>query len=116
MKKHLRRVGSILMLAGVIGWVVLSYLPAGAVTLPQIRFPARWTEGSFTALTVGGFVLFLTLQAWIVQSTAASIRRYRTEAGASGRFNLDTGVETFLTALPIVLMALLAFVSVAALS
>jgi len=112
MNKHLRRVGSILILAGVIGWVVLSYLPA--VTLPHIGFPAAWSGASFTSLAVGGFVVFLALQAWIVQSTAASIRRHRAEAGGSARFSLDTSAEVLLTAMPIVLMALLAMVSVAA--
>jgi len=113
MGKQLRRIGSILILAGVIAWVTLSYLPA--VALPQLRFPHAWSGQAFPALAFTGFVVFVALQIWLVQSTAASVRQVRSQAGAvpNRPFVLDVGREVILTALPIALVVLLAVASFA---
>lgn len=113
MKKQLRMVGSIFILAGVIGWVALSYLPPGVVVLPQLGFPVQWTGQAFTWLALGSFVVFVALQVWIVQTTAAAVRRHRAQAAAAGDsgFDLSIGTEVVLTALPIILIVVLAFVS-----
>ena len=113
MGKQLRIIGSILILAAVVGWVVLSYLPAGTVALPQLHFAPRWPGQVFPALVTGGFALLIGLQLWLVQSTAASLRRHRGQAGGlqNGSFTLSVGREVILTALPIALIVLLAVMS-----
>jgi heme/copper-type cytochrome/quinol oxidase subunit 2 len=111
MGKQLRRIGSILILAGVIAWVTLSYLPA--VALPQLRFPHAWSGQAFPALAITGFIVFVALQLWLVQSTAASVRQYRSQTNAAPDrpYVLDVGREVILTALPIALVVLLAVAS-----
>jgi heme/copper-type cytochrome/quinol oxidase subunit 2 len=114
MGKQIRRIGSILILAGVVAWVTLSYLPA--VALPQLRFPHSWSGQAFPALAVAGLILFVGLQIWLVQSTAASVRRYRSHAdGAAPNspFSISLGREVILTALPIAFVILLAVASFA---
>lgn len=110
----LRLLLTIIILAGVLSWIVLSCIPSSLVTLPQFQYAPTGLVHVFPALVVGSLLLFIGLQVWLVQSTVESIRRYRdsTRGEQAGSFELSAGREAVLTALPIgftILLALAAF-------
>ena len=104
---------SVGILAVSIGWIVLSYLPIGADLLPQFQFAPDGMVRVFPALMIAGFLAFVALQVWVVQTTAASIRRYETAIveGSSSDFRLSVSKEAFLTAVPIAFTVLLGIAS-----
>lgn len=104
----LRRLFTILVLIAVAGWLILSYLPAGTVTLPQLSFSASWAPSLF-AMALFTLAIFAGIQIWLVWATA---RLFRAPAGsyaaeAVHTLGLRQGREVFWTALP--LAATLAF-------
>jgi hypothetical protein len=103
MGRKIRTLVSALILIGVVGWIVLSYMPPTLVSLPQFSYLPNGAARAFPALLLGSFLVFIGLQAWLVQSTAASIQQYRNDAQrqSTGRFPLDVRKEAVLTALPI---------------
>lgn len=113
MSRGIRTILSVSILIATLGWIVLSYLPPALVSLPQIRYLPDGVVRFFPALLVAGAVIFLALQVWIVQSTAASIRRYREDdqRQPATRFDLRVDREALLTAMPIAFTIALAIVS-----
>ena len=112
--KKLRLLLTIIILAGVISWIVLSYLPSSLIALPQFQAAPAALVNAVPALVVVSLLVFIGLQVWLVQSTAASIKRPRdaSRGQVTGRFELNAGREAVLTALPIgftVLLALAAY-------
>ena len=59
-------------------WLILSYIPVSVVTLPQIPFATEGSGHLFQVLLVGGFLIFVVLQIWLVVATK---RLFRTEDG-----------------------------------
>jgi hypothetical protein len=99
----LRRLFTILVLIAVVGWLILSYLPAGTVTLPQLSFSAPWTAPGFFVLALSILAVFAGIQIWLVWAT---VRLFREPAGsltaeAVHTLGLRQGREVFWTALPL---------------
>ena len=85
-------------------WLVLSYIPASVVTIPQIFYPLEGDGHLFSYLLVGGFIVFIILQVWLV---VASVQMFRGTDGKENematRFGLTRGVEAFWTAIPLLM-------------
>lgn len=92
------------LLAIVLLWLVLSYLPAGLITLPQIEAPrsADWLLRALGGATVA---LFVMLHLWLVRSTDRAVKQ--TQSG----FRLGRVAELVWTALPLGMALLLAWAS-----
>ena len=108
----LRRLFTILVLIAVAGWLVLSYLPAGTVTLPQISFASPWAPPWLAVATAAAFVVFAGIQIRLVAATA---RLFRAPAGsdtdaAVAALGLHRGREVFWTALPLAVTVALGLV------
>lgn len=93
-------------------WLVLSYVPVSVVTLPQISFSSEGSGRLFQALLVGGFLIFLLLQVWLVNATK---RLFRTpdgrENGMAAEFGLNRTSEMIWTAIPLLMTIGLAVAS-----
>lgn len=113
MGRKMRMLLSVGVLAVSIGWIVLSYLPSAAALLPQFQFAPDGMVRVFPALMIAGFLAFVALQVWVVQTTVASTRRYESaiEEGSSSDFKLTVSREGLLTALPIAFTVLLGVAS-----
>ena len=121
MGRKIRTLVAIVILIGVIGWIVLSYLPTTLIMLPQFQYAPGGAMSVFPALILMGFLIFVSLQVWLVQTTVKSVRHYRTGLAVrhyrtgstvrhyqndtpsqqSGSFKLNVGREAVLTVLPI---------------
>lgn len=92
-------------------WLVLNYIPASIVKIPQITYPPESDGRLFSYLLAGGVVLFVLLQVWLV---VASLRMFRTADGTENitarRFGLTQGTEAFWTAIPLLMTIGLAVV------
>jgi hypothetical protein len=113
MERKIRMLFSVTVLAGIIGWIVLSYLPASVVTLPQFEWSASGLVRFFPGLILAGFVIFFGLQLWLTWSTGVAVRQYNAESDGSQTFTLSAPREVFLTALPIGFTVIVAFASYA---
>ena len=104
---------TLVVLAAVVGWIVLSYLPETAVALPQIGFSPSAGKVFFPALLISGLAIFLALQLWLVRTTTVAIRlaNANEQSESAQRFRLKIGKEFILTALPIGFTLLLAVAS-----
>ena len=111
--RKIRVVLTVSILVGVIGWIVLSYLPTSVISLPQFHWMPNGVVQFFPGFLVAGFVAFLLLQVWLVWTTGASVQKYETVAEASRRraFRLSVRREMILTALPIGFTAIIAAAS-----
>jgi hypothetical protein len=118
----IRTLVAIVILIGVIGWIVLSYLPTTLITLPQFRYAPSGAMSVFPVLILIGILFFVSLQVWLVQTTVKSVRHYRTgltvrhyqndaQSQQSSNFELNVGREAVLTALPIGFTIVLAVAS-----
>jgi hypothetical protein len=92
---------TILTVALLLAWVVLSYAPA--TWLPQLQWPAAFLPWLGGALVLG-FAAFLAIQVWLVVATDRSLQ---THPDAMREFRLKRGTEGVLTALPIAMTLLL---------
>ena len=107
----MRRIFALFMLMAVIGWIVISYLPASVITLPVISFPAELNQ-RFQGLLAGGFAIFLALQIWLVWTTVRNIQvAQRRSNSVVSELNLSLLREAIWTALPIVMTIGLALAS-----
>ena len=84
-------------------WVVLSYAPAA--WLPHWQWPQA-IQPSFGLFALMGLAVFVVIQVWLVVATDRSLQAH--PAGMQ-EFNLKRGVESVLTALPILITVLLAW-------
>jgi Kef-type K+ transport system membrane component KefB len=111
--RKIRMVLSISILVGVIGWIVLSYLPTTVISVPQFHWAPDGVVQIFPAILVAGFVAFLLLQVWLVWTTGTSVRKYATVSQESRRhaFRLSVRREMLLTAVPIGFTAIVAAAS-----
>ena len=96
---------TIMIVACIGAWLVLSYLPASVVSLPTIATGGGWTNAWFPMLTALTFAIFAAIQVMLIAGTRRIIRR-PPDAGLRAtvaQFQLRLGVEVFLTALPLVM-------------
>jgi hypothetical protein len=100
-----QRILALLLLAAVVLWLVLSYLPA-ARRLPVLAFSGA--GGVLAALTVATLLVFIAIQLWLIRSTMSSVGRSQ-HGSAQSPFRLKLGVELFWTALPLVITVALAW-------
>lgn len=100
----LRKIFAYAILAVTVLWLVFSYIPVSVVTMPQIAYPLASSGRLFQYLLVGGFVLFVLLQIWLV---VASARLFRTADGRQNQvtteFGLNRTTEIFWTAIPLLM-------------
>ncbi len=93
-------------------WLILSYIPVSVVTLPQIPFASEASGRLFQVLLVGGFLIFVVLQIWLVVATK---RLFRTEDGRrnemAAEFGLNRTSEMIWTAIPLLMTIGLALAS-----
>ncbi len=92
------------LLASVLLWLVLSYVPAELVALPQIEAP-RTADWLLRGLGVATVALFVALHLWLLRSTDRAVKQ--TRAG----FRLGRVAELVWTALPLGMALLLAWAS-----
>ena len=109
----MRMLLSVGILTVAVGWIVLSYLPSVSIMLPKFQYAPDGIVRIFPGLMIAGFLAFVALQLWVVETTAVSVRRHEESVKASSptAFNLTVGREAFLTALPIVFTVLLGLAS-----
>jgi len=96
---------TILSVALLLAWVVLSYAPA--TWLPHWQWPAAlsaWMAGALVA----GLVAFVAIQVWLIYATDRSLK---THPDQMREFRLTRGREGALTALPILLTLALAWMA-----
>ena len=93
-------------------WLMLSYVPASVVTLPQIAFASADSGRLFQMLLVGGFGVFVVLQIWIVYATTQFVgtENSRKESRAA-EFGLNRSSEMLWTAVPLLMTIGLALAS-----
>jgi hypothetical protein len=108
----LRNIVTFTISIGIVGWIVLSYLPSSVVILPTIGFSMPWSGRLFAGLTVVSLILFIAIQVALVRSTALFVRpSARAEKDqASSDFELNRKAELFWTALPLAMTVALAVV------
>lgn len=97
------------MLAAVVGWLVLSYWPAGAAALPTLAFgPAA--EPWLLPLAAAALILTAAVQVWIIFATVQPLRKPADAAQAATleQFGLNASSEGMLTAAPLLITVVLA--------
>ena len=100
----IRRLLSVLILAVLISWIVLSYAP---VTLPQVAFTGGWATPLFQLLAVGGLLSVVAIQLILLRATGRMLRPTGGHAEVVAEFRLKSGAELFWTALPLLMTVLL---------
>lgn len=97
------------VLLGVILWIVLSYVPASLVSLPEVSIQAVAANALFRRITVIGLIVFVALQVWLLISTMHIFRSgdERKEV-AEGEFHLRRPAEFFWTVVPLIMTLALA--------
>lgn len=99
----MRRTLTVLTVALLLAWVVLSYAPA--TWLPHWQWPAALAPWMGGVLLVA-LAAFLAIQVWLVYATDRSLAQHPEQMR---EFRLTRGREGVLTALPIILTLLLAW-------
>jgi heme/copper-type cytochrome/quinol oxidase subunit 2 len=99
-----QRLLALLLLAAMVLWIVLSYLPTRR--LPVLAFSGA--SGVLAALAVAALLAFIAIQLWLIRSTMSSVSRSQ-HGPAQPPFRLKLGVELFWTALPLVITLALAW-------
>lgn len=94
-----QRILWLLIVAVIIAWIVLSYVPTSLVTLPTLAFGAQ--SRGLASLALVALVAFLAIQFWLVRSTLVAVRRYRPSADEPAPVRPGLRAELFWTALPI---------------
>ncbi len=93
-------------------WLMLSYLPDSVMTLPKISYSLQGSGRLLQVLLVGGFLIFVVLQVWLIYATK---RMLRTEGGRENKmaaeFGLNRTSEVFWTAVPLLMTIGLALAS-----
>lgn len=93
-------------------WLILSYIPVSVVTLPQISFATEGSGRLFQALLVGGFLIFVVLQIWLVVATKRLFRMADgRQNGMAAEFGLNRTSEMIWTAIPLLMTIGLALAS-----
>lgn len=104
-----RTIWMVVSLGVVAAWIVLAYLPD--TTLPAFTWPA-WLAAPFALLAATGLLLFLVIQAWLVESTDRVLRKGRKGGQAVVReFNLRRAPEMIWTAMPLFMTLALALMA-----
>lgn len=96
----LQRLMGLAILAVIIAWIVLSYLPSSVVTLPTVAFGPRMAS-RLSALALPALVAFVAIQVWLVHATWVAVRSYRPQLGEPAPARPHLGAELFWTALPV---------------
>lgn len=105
----LQRLLWVTILAAIIGWIVLSYLPAALAALPTIAFTGQ--GGSLAALAVVSLIVFIAIQVWLVRATVVAVRGYRPTPGEAAPARPHLTAEVLWTALPIAFTLVTAWAS-----
>ena len=106
----LRRIFTLAILAIIVLWLLVSYLPGIQAILPVVAFGGNglWMAG----LAVVALIVFIGIQLWLVYTTIITVRGHQVKSPDSP-FRLKLSVELFWTALPIVMTIGLAWASYA---
>jgi hypothetical protein len=98
-----RTAGTLAILLGFIGWLVLSYWPAGAAMLPTIAFDGAWATVALPLAAAATLLVSGAIQAWLVYATGRSLRTPAgpVQAAALSEFGLSVGREMVWTAAPL---------------
>lgn len=99
----IRKILSVIILAVLVSWIVLSYLPAGWLTLPQFAFSGPWSTPVLQLLAALGLVGFVVIQGILVRDTGRMLRPHGAREEIMAEFRLKRGVELFWTALPLLM-------------
>ena len=97
-----RRLFSYLILLIVIGWLVLSYLPATMALLPHFPTPNAQMTRLYSWALAAGMVVVLVIQSWLVIATRGLVDRAEQMHKDGAGFELSLPLELFWTALPLV--------------
>ncbi len=93
-------------------WLILSYIPDSVMMLPQISYSLERGARLFQLLLVGGILIFVLLQGWLIVATK---RMFRTADGSENKmaaeFGLNRSSEMFWTAIPLLMTIGLALAS-----
>lgn len=91
-------------------WLVLAYTPA--IPRPELSYPA-WSTTTLAMLAAAGLVVFLAIQAWIVRATDKFLGDdiAPEQAVILAEFRLSRKREIMLTALPILMTLVVAWLS-----
>ena len=92
-----------MILACVIAWLVLSYVPASIIVLPTIAFDSAWAAAWFPVMVAVVLAMFVAIQTWLVIGTARMLRKPADAdlAATIRQFRLNVSVETIWTVLPL---------------
>jgi hypothetical protein len=103
---------SFVILLAIVMWLVLSYVPNLFGPLPAIAFSAGVMASWAPWLAAVSLLLMVAAQGWVLFTTGRALRRPPTLelAATIEHFNLRFGAEMFWTALPLVMLLLLAAV------
>lgn len=88
-----------LILAVIIAWIVLTYLPSSLIALPTIAFTGA--GGLLATLGVVALLAFLAIQFWLVRTTLKAVRGYRVDGNEPAPARPPLTAELLWTALPI---------------
>ncbi len=88
------------ILAIIVAWIVLSYLPASVVSLPTLTFGPR-VSAWLAALAPLVLLAFVAIQLWLVRDTVKAVRAYRAPTDEPAPARPHLGAELLWTALPI---------------
>jgi hypothetical protein len=99
------------ILLATLGWLVLSYLPESTAALPQVAFTGALAQSALPWLAGATLLVFLAIQTDLVRATARWFgpAATPTTVRAAREFNLQRGIETFWTVLPLLGTLLLGF-------
>lgn len=108
----LRKILSYAILLSVLFWIVLSYVPASLVPLPDLAILPAGVNPLFRSLSVISLVLFVAIQTWIVRGTLQVLRPLdRRRSLAHDEFRLSRSREFIWSAIPVVMTLILALAS-----
>ena len=99
---------TLISLAGVLFWLVFSYLSPSVFALPQVNLQGMLPGRLLQALAVLSLIVFLIVQLRILWATYRMKGLVQADAGVAGR-RFRLGAEFFWTALPLVMTAALAY-------
>jgi len=109
----MRYIWSFVILACVIAWLVLSYVPTSTIALPVIAFDGVWAAAWFPVSAAVVLTMFIAIQVWLVFATARMLRKPADASLAATilQFRLSVSKEVFWTGLPLVMTVGLVLVS-----
>ena len=96
-----------LLLLVTVFWLVLSYIPAAFISLPQIPEANGQLRQLYGFVLAAGVGIMLLIQSWLVVATVRIVRKAQQRQSSGTRIRLTMPLEVIWTAFPLIATVIL---------